>query len=82
MYVNAHFLNQVGKYSVTLDGKSIDNKCYAADDRKGLAWCYSVNAKGEKFTDPETGDAAKSCLAGQVVITKLTSEDCNFKKEE
>lgn len=51
-----------------LDGRNVTSLCREADDDEGWVMLYKTNEKGEKYVDPETGDAAMERLTGKVQI--------------
>jgi hypothetical protein len=51
---------------VWLDGIDISSRCYAADDVRGFADCFAVDAQGRKYQ--VGGTVARERLYGQVVI--------------
>ena len=55
-------------FRVFVDGEEISAFCITADEEKGEAHCFAVNEAGEKYTDPNTGVAARCVLYGQVQI--------------
>lgn len=51
---------------VRLDGVDISNRCIAADDVKGWAYVYDVDANGKKFGPDRFNELAKTVLNGHV----------------
>ena len=56
---------------VHLDGVDVTDKCQAADEELGKAWCYRLDEEGHTFVDPDdtSGWAAIEVLEGKVEIT-------------
>lgn len=70
MYVEA------GKYlaRVRLDGVDISSDCYAADDQRGLTWCYQRDRDGRRrvVRDRFTGThIATEVRSGDVEISDV-----------
>jgi len=53
---------------VRVDGVDVSSRCFAADDERGFADCYRVNADGQKFLTADKSGPAKERLTGRVEI--------------
>ena len=58
------------RYKVFVDDKEVTNRCHTADEEEGVAYCYALNAEGNKYVDHKTGDVARETLHGKVRIGK------------
>lgn len=61
-----------GELIVTVDGVDVTRRCHTADEELRTAWCYALNAEGEKYVDLNDPSpyAVQEILQGVVVITQ------------
>ena len=52
---------------ILLDGIDITDKCFTADEEKGLAYCYMHNDDGRPYLD-KFGNLATEAFSGEVRI--------------
>ncbi len=53
---------------VFVNGVDVTNRCYTADEEKGIVWCYKWNEEKRVFLDPIKNEAAQKTLRGKVEI--------------
>ena len=61
----------IGRCQIKLNGIDVSGLCFAADDERGIAYCYATDTAGEKFFDPGTKAFATSAICGKVEIIVL-----------
>ena len=52
---------------VFVDGVDVTNRCFTADEEKGMAWCLKHNELGRCFCD-SSNNIVEEVLTGKVVI--------------
>ena len=52
---------------IFVDGVDVTNRCFTADEEKGMVWCFKHNELGRSFLD-NSNNPAEEVLTGEVVI--------------
>ncbi len=61
-------------FRVLLNGEDISKRCYGADEEKGEAYCYEIDADGKFIVDHQTyngRELAREILRGEVKLIDM-----------